>query len=71
MLFSFFIVCAVALGLSTVLLVAVGRHIHHDSLLGGLLAAVVYFIAGWIAAQVWSLPAGPVEAAGSFAWRWA
>ncbi|HEX3841269.1 MAG TPA: glycosyltransferase [Acidimicrobiales bacterium] len=67
MLFSFFVVCAVALGLATLLLAAVARHIRHASrLVGAVLAAAVYFAAGWIAAELWALPPGPVEAAEIF-----
>jgi cellulose synthase/poly-beta-1,6-N-acetylglucosamine synthase-like glycosyltransferase len=66
-LFSFFVVCTVALGISIVLLAAFGRHLRHASRLSGvLLVAVVYFGAGWISSEVWSLPAGPVEAAEVF-----
>jgi cellulose synthase/poly-beta-1,6-N-acetylglucosamine synthase-like glycosyltransferase len=66
-LFSFFVVCAVALGLATLLLAAVGRHLRHASrLIGALLAAAVYFAAGWIDAELWALPPGPVEAAEVF-----
>jgi cellulose synthase/poly-beta-1,6-N-acetylglucosamine synthase-like glycosyltransferase len=67
MLFSFFVVCTVALGLSTLLLAAVSRHIRHASRLAGvLLAAVIFFAAGWIASEAWALPAGPVDAAEIF-----
>lgn len=67
MLFSFFVVCTVALGISTVLLAVLGRHLRHASRLSGvLLAAVVYFGAGWISSEAWSLPAGPIEVAEVF-----
>ncbi len=67
MLFSFFLVCTLALGLSTALLAVVGRRIKHASRIEGVLvAATVYFAAGWIAAEVWAVPAGPVEAAEIF-----
>ena len=67
MLFSFFIVCSVALGISTLILAAAGRHIRHSSrIAGALLSAAVFFAAGWISAEVWSVPARPVEAAEVF-----
>jgi cellulose synthase/poly-beta-1,6-N-acetylglucosamine synthase-like glycosyltransferase len=67
MLFSFFVVCSVSLGISTVFLAAAGRHIHYSSrTLGALLSAAVFFAAGWISAEVWSVPARPVEAAEVF-----
>jgi cellulose synthase/poly-beta-1,6-N-acetylglucosamine synthase-like glycosyltransferase len=66
-LFSFFVVCTVALGISTVLLASLGSHLRHASRLSGvLLAAAVYFGAGWISSELWSLPAGPIEAAEVF-----
>jgi glycosyltransferase involved in cell wall biosynthesis len=66
-LFSVFVVCAVALGLSIVLLVTGGRRVGLASrLVGVLLGALAYFGAGWIAAEVWGLPARPVEASEVF-----
>jgi cellulose synthase/poly-beta-1,6-N-acetylglucosamine synthase-like glycosyltransferase len=66
-LFSVFVVCSVALGISTVLLAAIGRRIRASSrLLGALVAAVVYFAAGWVASEVWAVPARPIEAAEVF-----
>jgi cellulose synthase/poly-beta-1,6-N-acetylglucosamine synthase-like glycosyltransferase len=63
-LFSVFVVCAVALAIGTGLLIAFGRHVRfHSSIVAILVSAAVYFCAGWIAAEVWSLPAHPVEVA--------
>ncbi|HEX3795198.1 MAG TPA: glycosyltransferase [Acidimicrobiales bacterium] len=67
MLFASFVVCAVSLGLSTALLAAFGRHISLSSrIVAALLAAVVYFAAGWIASEVWAVPSRPVEGAEVF-----
>jgi cellulose synthase/poly-beta-1,6-N-acetylglucosamine synthase-like glycosyltransferase len=67
MLFAFFLVCAVDLAGSTVLLALVGRRIHWASRpAGALLAAGAAFGAGWAAAECWTLPARPVEAAEVF-----
>jgi cellulose synthase/poly-beta-1,6-N-acetylglucosamine synthase-like glycosyltransferase len=64
MLFSSFLVCAVALVAATVLLVLIGSRVRLASRIGGvILAAAVYFAAGWFAAEVWRLPAPPTEAA--------
>jgi cellulose synthase/poly-beta-1,6-N-acetylglucosamine synthase-like glycosyltransferase len=67
LLFSVFVVCAVGLALATLLLVALGQRLRRSSwpiALG--LSACVYFGAGWGAAEVWALPAGPVERAEVF-----
>ncbi|HWE65809.1 MAG TPA: glycosyltransferase [Acidimicrobiales bacterium] len=67
MLFGFFVVCTVALGLSTLLLALAGRRVRFASrLTGALLSAVVYFAAGWIAAEVWAVSPGPIESAEIF-----
>jgi cellulose synthase/poly-beta-1,6-N-acetylglucosamine synthase-like glycosyltransferase len=63
-LFGFFIVCSVGLALSIALLALFGERLRVASRISGvLLAAVVYFAAGWIAAEVWGLSSGPVDAA--------
>jgi cellulose synthase/poly-beta-1,6-N-acetylglucosamine synthase-like glycosyltransferase len=63
MLFSFFLVCAVALVAVTVLLVLIGSRVRFASRIGGVsLAVAVYFAAGWFAAEVWRLPPAPTEA---------
>ena len=64
MLFSFFLVCAVALAVAVALLVAVGSRVRLGSRVGGLvLGAAVYFAAGWCVAELWNLSASPIEAA--------
>jgi cellulose synthase/poly-beta-1,6-N-acetylglucosamine synthase-like glycosyltransferase len=63
-LFSAFIVAAVALGLAVLLLIALGRRVAFSSRVAALLAAAaLYFCAGWVAAEAWSLRAGAIEGA--------
>ena len=67
MLFGFFLVCTIALGLATVLLALAGQRLRAASRISGvLLAAVVYFSAGWIVSEVWGISAGPIDAAEVF-----
>jgi cellulose synthase/poly-beta-1,6-N-acetylglucosamine synthase-like glycosyltransferase len=67
MLFGFFLVSAVALGLATLLLAALGQRVRFPSRLGGiLLSGAVFFAAGWIAAELWAVPARPIDAAEVF-----
>jgi hypothetical protein len=66
-LFGSFVVSAVALGIATVLLAVLGRRVRFASRLCGLLlSAGVFFAAGWIAAELWALPPGPIDAAEVF-----
>src|SRR5665213_3647219 len=67
MLFGFFLVCTIALGLATVLLALAGQRLRAASRISGvLLAAMVYFSAGWIVSEVWGISAGPIDAAEVF-----
>jgi cellulose synthase/poly-beta-1,6-N-acetylglucosamine synthase-like glycosyltransferase len=62
MLFSVFLVCSINLGVSALLLVALGSRIRFASRVAGvLLAAAGAFGAGYLAALWWALPAAPVE----------
>ncbi|HLX86834.1 MAG TPA: glycosyltransferase [Acidimicrobiales bacterium] len=64
MLFSVFLVCAVDLAVATLVLVTLGRRARFRFRPAALLlGALVAFAAGWLAAEIWDLPAGPVEAA--------
>jgi cellulose synthase/poly-beta-1,6-N-acetylglucosamine synthase-like glycosyltransferase len=63
-LLSLFLTCVIALGVSTVLLLALGHRIPIASrILGALLAAAIAVGAGELAARLWQLPPGPVLAA--------
>lgn len=64
MLFSFFVVCSVGLAFAIVLLAIAGGRLRVASRISGVvLAAIVYFAAGWIASEVWGLSSGPVDVA--------
>jgi glycosyltransferase involved in cell wall biosynthesis len=64
MLFSFFVVCSVGLALTIFLLALFGERLRIASRVSGvILAAAVYFAAGWIASEVWGLSSGPVDVA--------
>ena len=64
MLFGFFVVCAMDLGLASLLLVLAGDRLRHASALAGaLLSAAVAVAAGEIVRSVWSVATGPIEAA--------
>jgi cellulose synthase/poly-beta-1,6-N-acetylglucosamine synthase-like glycosyltransferase len=61
MLLSLFLTCVIALGVSTVLLLALGHRIRIASrILGVLLATAIAVGAGELAARLWELPPGPV-----------
>ncbi len=67
MLFSFFLVCSMNVGVAVVLLVLFGRRVRvASSVLGVPLGAAGIFGAGYLAAAAWSLPAGPVEASQAY-----
>ncbi len=67
MLFSVFIVCSINLGIAAILLFSVGSRAGFASrVLGVALGAVGVFVAGYLAALWWALPAAPVEASEAF-----
>ena len=64
MLFSAFLVCSLNVGIAAILLMAFGRRVRVGSRVAGvLLSAAGIFLAGYLCALMWSLPAAPVEAA--------
>ena len=67
MLFGFFVVCAIDLGLATLLLLLAGDRIRHASpIAGALLCMAMAVAAGEIVTYVWAIASGPVEAAEVF-----
>lgn len=67
MLFAFFMVCVVELGLATVVLLALGSRARFASrIVALLLAGVLVYLAGRIAEAVWSIPSSPLLAAEIF-----
>ena len=67
MLFSVFIVCSINLGIAAILLFSLGSRAGFASrILGVALGAVGVFVAGYLAALWWTLPAAPVEASEAF-----
>jgi cellulose synthase/poly-beta-1,6-N-acetylglucosamine synthase-like glycosyltransferase len=63
-LLSLFLTCVIALGVSTVLLVALGHRLGIGSrIIGVVLAGAIAVGAGELAARLWRLPSGPVLAA--------
>ena len=67
MLFAFFMVCVVELGLATLLLLTLGDRIRFASRIVAFpLVAGLIYLAGWLAALAWNLAPGPVIGAEVF-----
>ncbi len=67
MLFGFFVVCAIELALSTLLLLLLGDRLRHASVPAGLaLVAAAALAAGEVVTYVWAISSGPIEAAEIF-----
>ena len=63
-LFGFFLVCSAGLAFAILLLALIGKRVRVESrVLGVVLAAAVYFAAGWITSEIWALSPAPVDAA--------
>ncbi|HAM01290.1 MAG TPA: group 2 glycosyl transferase [Acidimicrobiaceae bacterium] len=63
-LFGFFVVCAIELGLATILLVLFGDKLRHASILAGaLLVLAAAWASGEIVTYTWAIASRPIEAA--------